>query len=407
MLKTTFALLPTFILLLFHSTIFSQSSDLHIIPQPIDAVQKDSLLTGASVLNDSDRFVWGASVLKGDDGKYHMLYNTWPCGDSIPQFSDSWVLHSQIAYAISDYPDRKFKFQKIILEGKKSFGDTLAWDAQVVTNPHLKKFKDHYYLYYVGGRDPGNSPEVVKGSLNKRNRVQQTLRIGVIKFKSFEDLMDGNFIRPQEPLLSPRTRVKSSNIVYPSPEGTKPKPDNVIVVNPAVVHRPSDGKYLMYFKGNFYDPYWRGVHGLAIADEPDGPFLPLDDVVFDFRLDDGRIASAEDPYVWFHQKTNHFYAIVKDFSGKITEKEPGLALIVSKNGLYWRKAAQPLFMKKQVDLISGETIKLHRLERPQLLTDNNGEPLVLYTATSIVNINPRTDGKSFNLHIPLKVQVGQ
>ncbi|MFC4096692.1 glycoside hydrolase family protein [Euzebyella saccharophila] len=382
----------------------AQKSNLQVEPHPIDAVEKDSLLMGPSVLNDPHRFIWGASVLKGNDEKYHMLYNTWHSGDSIPKFSDSWVLYSEIAYAVSDYPDRDFKFQKIVLKGRKAVGDTLAWDAQVVTNPHLKEFNGTYYLYYVGGRDPGNGPEIVKGQLNKRNRVQQTLRIGVIAFDSFEDLTFGNFRRPQNPLLAPRTRVKADNIVMPSPEGTVALPDNVIVVNPSVVYRETDGKYLMYFKGNLYDPHWRGVHGLALSDHPEGPFTPLDDFVFDFRQQDGRIASAEDPYVWYHKSTARFYAIVKDFSGKITGKEPGLALIISDNGLHWQKAEQPLFMKKQVGLISGETITLNRLERPQLLIDENDVPFVLYAAASIVNINPRTDGKSFNLQIPLKVE---
>ena len=61
-------------------------------------------------------------------------------------------------------------------------------------------------------------------------------------------------------------------------------------------------------------------------------------------------------------------------------------------------------MKKEVILNSGDTIKVNRLERPQLLIDENGNPKVLYCACSIVNINPRKDGSSFNVHIPLKVK---
>ena len=95
----------------------SNKKSLIVTANPIDAFVKGDILVGASVLNDPDRFVWGASVIKDGD-KYHMLYSTWESGDSLPAFGDSWVLHSKIAYATSDYPDKDFKFQKIILEGR-------------------------------------------------------------------------------------------------------------------------------------------------------------------------------------------------------------------------------------------------------------------------------------------------
>ncbi|WP_163322331.1 glycoside hydrolase family protein [Draconibacterium mangrovi] len=395
-----------FIFLLAISGCNNKSSEkLSIEALPIDAVVNGNILTGPSVLNDPDRFVWGGSVLKGDDGKYHMIYNVFECGDSLPAFTDGWVLHSKLAYAVSDYPDRDFKFKKIVLRGQALNGDSTAWDAQMVSNPHLKKFKGKYYLYYIGSKDPGVQPVGSPGEkLSKRNRVQQNQKISVIEFDSFEDLVEGNFIRPDEPLLAPRTRVKPDNIVNPSPEGTQPKPDNIIVVNPAVTYRPADGKYLLYFKGNLYDPNWRGVHGVALSDSPTGPFTPLDDIIFDFRTEDGKIASAEDPYVWYHKTQQKFYAVFKDFSGKITGGDPGLAILESIDGIKWTKPADPFFMKKQVVLQSGDTIKVDRLERPQMLIDEEGNPQVLYAACSIININPTKKGESFNVQIPLQVK---
>lgn len=378
-------------------------TNLNINARPINAEVDGVFLRGPSVLNDSSRFVWGGSVVKGDDNKYHMLYSTWECGDSLPAFGDSWVLHSKIAYAVSDYPDRDFKFQKIILQGRALEGDSTAWDAQMVHNPHLKKFGDKYYLYYIGSVDPGVQPPGSKGeNLNKRNRVQQSQKIGVIEFENFEDLLSGNFKRPNAPLLSPRTRVKVNDIVSPSPIGTKAKPDNIIVVNPSVVQRPSDGKFLLYFKGNIYEPQWKGVHGVAISDSPTGPFVATDTIVFDIRLDDGKIASAEDPFVWYHKKNDKFYAVFKDFSGKITGHEPGLAILESEDGITWLKPESSFFMKKQLVLENGDTINVNRLERPQFLIDENGDPEVIYCACSLVNVNPRKDGASFNVHIPLK-----
>ncbi len=380
-----------------------QNTNLGVVTQPIDAVVSGNILEGPSVLNDPNRFVWGGSVLKGNDGKYHMLYSTWECGDSIPEFSNSWLLHSKIAYAVSDFPDKDFKFQKIVLAGRILSGDSLAWDAQTVHNPHLKKFNDTYYLYYVGACDPGLLPEdTLALNLSKRNRVQQNQKTGVIAFKSFEQLLNGDFERPNAPLLEPRTRVKPDNIIQPSAKGTIAKPDNIIMVNPSVVQRPSDGKYLLYFKGNLYLPKWRGIHGVAVSDSPTGPFTALDNFVFDIKMEDGSIASAEDPYVWYHQTHKKFYVIFKDFTGRITQGESGLAILESMDGISWTRPDSPLFMKKELILKNGDTVKVNRLERPQLLLNPDGSPNTLYCAAAIVNISPRTDGSSFNVQIPLK-----
>jgi len=349
-------------------------------------------------------FVWGGSVIEGKDNKYHMLFSLWDCGEDNAPWQDGWLLNSKIAYAVSDFPDKEFKLQGIVLRGRMFDGDSSTWDAQSVHNPHIKKFNDRYYLYYTGSHDPGIQPKGSLGEkLSKRNRIQQSQRIGVIEFTSFNDLMKGNFERPDIPLLSPRTRIKTDNVLNPSPPGVAPKPDNVIVVNPSVVYRPADGKYLLYFKGNLWDPHWRGVHGVAIGDSPTGPFSALDDFVFDFKMDDGKIASAEDPYVWYHITHSRFYAVFKDFSGRITGDKPGLAVLVSDDGIQWQKPAKSLFMKKELLFPNGQVLKVSNLERPQLLINKDGFPEVLYAACSVERPHGKKDGSTFNVQIPLKI----
>mgnify|MGYP002396473440 CR=1 FL=1 len=124
--------------------------------------------------------------------------------------------------------------------------------------------------------------------------------------------------------------------------------------------------------------------------------------MFDIRLEDGRIASAEDPFVWYHPGNRTFYAVIKDFSGRITGSDPGLAILESPDGISWVKPVNSFFMRKELILQEGGKIKVNRLERPQLLVDRKGNPLVMYTACSLVDINSRTDGASFNIHIPLE-----
>lgn len=310
------------------------SLDLSALLQPVPGtlrVQDETVLVESpATLQDPAHFVWGASVIRGEDGRYHMFYSVWDAGPDEPPFQDGWLLGSEIAYAVSDHPDRGFTFQKILLTGRRNEGMPDAWDAQSVHNPHVRRFGDTYYLYFTGSRDPGPQPTGSPGAaLGERDRVQQMQQIGVIVAGSIEDLVAGNWTRPERPLLSPRTRVKATDVVDPSPPGTVPTPDNMIVVNPSVVYRPLDGKYLLFFKGNLYDPTWRGVHGVAIGDSPTGPFEARDSFVFDVSLPDGRLASAEDPYVWHDPGRGRFFAIVKDFSGRITGTEPGLALFTS------------------------------------------------------------------------------
>jgi hypothetical protein len=376
-----------------------------IRPLPGTAVAEDQRAIPASqaILDDPARFVWGASVIRGEDSRYHMFYAVWDAGPSKPPFQDGWLLGSEIAYAVSEYPDRGFAFRKVLLTGRMNEGAPDAWDAQSVHNPHIRKFGDTYYLYYIGSRDPGPQPANSPGAaLSKRNRVQQVQQIGVIVAGSIEDLVDGNWTRPDRPLLSPRTRVKDGDVVDPSPPGTVAKPDNLIVVNPSVVYRPREGDYLLFFKGNLYDPTWRGVHGVAIGDSPTGPFEIQDTFVFDVRMPDGRLASAEDPYVWYDPEWDRFYAILKDFSGLITGTEPGLALFTSNDGLDWEVAAHPLVSTRELVFEDGSVVPVHNLERPQLLLDEGGRPEVLYLACSVDAVLDKRDGSTFNVHLPLR-----
>jgi len=388
------------------SCIAQDELDLHALFQPSPGTVRvedgKTLIMSPATVQDPDRFVWGASVIQGEDGRYHMFYSVWDAGPDKPPFQDGWLLGSEIAYAVSHFPDRDFEFQKILLTGRRNEGVPDVWDAQSVHNPHVRNFGDTYYLYFTGSRDPGPQPAGSPGAaLSTRDRVQQMQRIGVIVAASIDDLLTGNWTRPDAPLLSPRTRVKATDVVDPSPSGTVAKPDNMIVVNPSVVYRPQDGKYLLFFKGNLYDPMWRGVHGVAIADSPVGPFETQDTFVFDVPLPDGRLASAEDPYVWYDRVRDRFYAVLKDFSGSITGTEPGLALFSSRDGLDWRVATHPLVSLKQLTFGDGTVLPVNNLERPQLLLDEAGRPQVLYVACSVEPVGGKRDGTTFNVHVRL------
>jgi hypothetical protein len=122
-----------------------------------------TIVKSPNTLQLEDYLVWGGSVIKGKDDKYHMLFSLWESGEECALFQDGWLINSKIAYTVSDYPNKEFKFQKIVLSGRALHGDSWAWDAQSVHNPHIKEFNQKGNLWDPNWRDVhgvaiGNSP---------------------------------------------------------------------------------------------------------------------------------------------------------------------------------------------------------------------------------------------------------
>lgn len=377
-------------------------------PVDMEVVQRgdSEFPVGFSAFSLEDHFVWcGSAIRAEEDGRYYLFYSAMESGTGHPPFVDAWLLGSKIGVAVSDSPYGGYKNIGFVYNKDGYTPDWSLWDAQTVSNTHIKRFNGKYYLYYCGSVDPGENARI-KGTLSKRDRIQQNQKLGVLCFNSIKDLLEGKYTCNEQPLLIPRSRVKPNNVLEPSPEGTAVKPDNLIMVNPAVVYCPANRKYFLYFKGNVYDPGWRGVHGVAISDEPAGPFRVLDDNVFEFETGTDQKLNAEDPYVWYHRKDRCFYAVFKDFTGGFTQGKPGLAIMYSKDGLHWELPEHSLFMNKEIILKNGEHVDVDRLERPQLFLDENDDPIVLYSACSITPLNQKKDGSSFNIQIPVLCSSG-
>ena len=334
-------------------------------------------------------YVWGASVVKGKDGKYHMIYCRWP--KKYP-FGDGWLMEAELCLARSERPTGPFEHVRTILMGRKFEGNTQAWDAASVYNPHLKKFNGKYYLYYTGTNDPYNG-----GFSKKREILVRHQCIGVLVANSLKELAEGNYRRFDNPLLKPLSKC-GPDIPEKERYGdcNNLSPANIVVVNPSVVKRP-DGKYLMIFKGWQSKKGFGPVHGVAMADSPDGSFEVQPEPIFEVTLEDGEIAMAEDPFIWYYRKYQAYFALVKDFHGDITNAGPSLALFCSENGLKWQPADQVLASKLSITWEDGSKKQFLRMERPQLLLDTQGNPQVLYVACA----PDKRYETTFNIHIPL------
>lgn len=343
----------------------NDSTDTLELNSRIDIVQDHQ------ILKDEGFAVWGGSTIKGEDGKYHMFYSRWK-GNGL----GGWKTTSTVAYAVSDSPYGPFKHVKVILKGS---GDKSRWDYNNAHNPHIKKFGDNYYLYYIAAY----TWEGKVNSKGKNRKPTDFQNIGVIKFKSMKDIVDGNYTIPDAPIIT-ADNVKTFNRN----------------VNPSVTQGP-DGRYYAAMKcrgdadggGGF-------IHWIMVSDAPDKPFK-----VFSKMLD--HSLGAEDPYMWYDQKRERFYAIVKEFgSGKLAPEHGALALLTSVDAKDWKPAKNSIVTLKKMNRPDGKQYSVGYTDRPQLVFDEEGTIIALNTASSklpgykgVYNVQLRIlpEGKGKNL----------
>lgn len=348
-----------------------------------------------NIFRQDSFYLWCSTVIKGEDGKYHMFYSRWPHGkrqldkDSMNYIFDGfrgWNKYSEIAYAVSDKIGGPYRYVKTILKGD---GDKNKWDRFTMHNPQVRKFGDYYYLYYISNSYDStlqfNNPSFSK-DWKHWLYYNATQKIGVIKFKNFKDLVNGKFNRPAVPLM---------------------KPDSIhtfeVATNPTVTQGP-DGRYYMMYKsrkanvGNM--TFW-----MATSEKPDGPYTFASEVFTSADM------ACEDPCMWYDKKRKRFYAAVKYYSNskKLVPQFGALALITSADGLHWQAANHPLISLKEIIMKDGSRIELAHLERPFVVTDKNGQPIALFAAAAIKEPSigdlqqVLPENNTFNVCFPLSI----
>lgn len=315
-----------------------------------------------AIFSDPEFNIWCGSAIRGDDGTYHLYYSRWP--RALGHLA--WVSHSEIAHAVSDSPFGPWRHQSVILPAR---GSTF-WDGSCTHNPTVVRYKNQFYLYYMGNRGDGRTGP----ALNWDHRNRQ--RIGV----AVADSPAGPWARSDRPLIDV------------SPENDAP--DSLVVTNPSVCLVPEGGALLIYKAVGRRNPLPFGgpvTHLVATADDPAGPFRKRPGEIFGAE---GVMFAAEDPFVWHDGRS--YRAVLKDNDGNFTGKGYSLALWESPDGFTWKTARHPLVTTPLISMADGTRRRLTALERPQILFEN-GKPVALLCAAAD---NPARDG-SFNVQIPL------
>ncbi|QWX85672.1 glycosyl hydrolase family 43 [Cellulophaga sp. HaHaR_3_176] len=324
-----------------------------------------------------DYWVWGSTVIKGEDGIYHMYASRWP---KFLPFHPGWMIASEIVHATSKTPEGPYQFQDVAL------GDRGAqyWDGKSCHNPKIVKHEDTYILYYMGSTHPFE--EVTKENLDQFNLSSKWAiagrwgkRIGIATSK--------NLNGPWERLEAPIVDV-APNTYY-----------SFLTSNPSPLIK-EDGSVILLFKGRSYkdDGISQSDMSIGVATAPsyDGEYTVIGTEPL-FSME--RFGEVEDPHLW--SDDDGYHMIAKDQRGLITgEKGDGL-VAHSNNGIDWIIDENSRAYTKNVKWNNGNTIKQGQLERPFVFVEN-GKPTHIFFATMDGPGGFGNGTKTWNMVIPLK-----
>lgn len=322
---------------------------------------------------DPDYWIWGASVIKGEDGKYHMFASRW----SNKVNFGNWVTNSEVVHAIADTPLGPYTAQEVVLAPRgKEF-----WDGMCTHNPRIIKYKQQYLLYYFGTTYDFDQPTEEKPDVSRDHwrEAWMNKRIGV----AISDSVYGPWKRLDHPVIEPRAGHWDASITS----------------NPAPVVNEKSGEILLMYKSSTVGLTPPLLLGVSMATSPEGPYLRLsEEPIFRFETADNNRIDVEDPYIWWTGK--QYEAILKDRSGEICGEEGGGIHVWSKDGIKWQLFEDFKAYTRDVLWDDGTTSHQNHFERPFLLIED-GKPTHLFAATGTGPKAWNFD-KTWNMVIPLK-----
>jgi len=316
-------------------------------------------------------WVWCGSVIRGEDGKYHMFASRWP--QSLPMHP-GWLVASEVVRAVADTPEGPYAFQEVVLPARGAE----YWDGRSTHNPHITKHGDRYLLYYMGTTHPLPDPTEGDGyNLDDPRCIvaRSNKRIGL----AVANHITGPWERMDKPVLSVRPG----------------KFDSFLTSNPApVVHE--DGSVLLIYKARKYEGNVHGqmTIGVSIAPHYLGPYRVMTEEPV-FPPDQFHI---EDPYVW--RTAEGYELIAKDMDGTICGEKYGGIHALSEDGMHWRLSDTPKSYSRTVTWDDGTEQTLGNLERPFLLFQD-GRPTHLFAAVSDGRNGFQDASNTWNMVIPI------
>ncbi len=325
-------------------------------------------------LEMEDYWVWGSSVMKGEDGLFHMYASRWP--KEIP-FHPGWMVASEVVHAVSETAEGPYIFNDIAMGARGA----RYWDGRSVHNPRVLKYKDTYVMFYMGSTHPFADPTPEELTTTSKWAIvgRANKRIGIATSKS----PYGPWQRRNSPALD-----------------TDPEKFYSFLTSNPTPWINKDGSVDLIFKSRSYledFPYQSKMKiGIAKAPSIDGPFeVVSDDAIFS----KDNFGVVEDPFIW--KDNSGYHMIAKDQYGHITGKYQSGMMAHSLDAINWELDEKPLSYLREIQWNNGKTIEMGQLERPYGLIQE-GKITHLFFATMDGPGGFNNSTKSWNMVLPLK-----
>lgn len=319
-------------------------------------------------------WVWGSSVIKGKDNKYHIYASRFP--KTLP-FHPGWMVASEIVHGVSEKVEGPYRFTDVALPARGA----QYWDGCSTHNPRILFYNDKYYLIYMGSTHPFEEPDMQSLTLDSQwcTVGRANKRIGL----AVSDSPYGPWKRFDEPVLKTKPGTFYS----------------FLTSNPSPIIQ-EDGSVLMIFKGRAYEANNKHSHmamGLAYAPSIEGPYTVLNNDKPIFSVE-GQ-GEAEDPFLWKDKEGYH--VVFKDHVAKFTGEKGGGVMAHSKDGIKWSMDKDPKAYSRTVEFENGEVVMQGQLERPFIYFEN-GNPVCIFFATMDGPGGFENATKSWNMVIPIR-----
>jgi hypothetical protein len=299
-------------------------------------------------------WIWCNSVVKGDDGLYHMFASRWP--KRLP-FHPGWMVASEVVHATSKTVEGPYKFSDVALPARGA----QYWDGRSTHNPRVVRAGGKYILYYMGSTHPFDdiadgktltldSPYATVGRSNKR--------IGVaVATNPF-----GPWKRNDAPILD-----------------TKPGTFYSFLTSNPAPWIEKDGSVVLVFKGRAYkDKYpFHGPMSIGVARAPSyaGPYTVVSEEPI-FSVD--HVGEVEDPYIW--RDADGYHMLAKDQRGGITGEKHGGLLAHSADAIHWQVDKSPRAYSRTLKWTDGTEQTMGQLERAFPMLENGVLTHVFFAA---------------------------
>jgi len=318
-------------------------------------------------------WIWCPSVIKGEDGLYHMFASRIP--KAIP-FHPGWMTDSEVVRAISRTPDGPYEFAETVLPRRGAE----YWDGRSTHNPRIVRHGDLYVLFYTGITHPFDDvrPGEPFSVCDPRCTVSRSnKRIGVATAQS----VHGPWTRYDAPVLP-----------------VKPGTFYSFLTSNAAPVLYADGSVYLMFKSRRYVGHCcsQMFIGVAKAKHYLGPYEVAPEPIFDATKDN----EIEDPFVW--PDNGGYRMIAKDMSGAHCGEAHATLLASSPDGMHWDMREARMLYSPRVAWADGTVQELGNIDRPSLLIED-GRPTTAFFAASTYHFGvSRPDHEIWNMAVPVR-----